>query len=78
MVIYYTTVIVTSSFPCFQQQSSLNLRYCFISALKREAVKCKNLFAYFQSYEKQLRDANKTIKKLEEDKELVRLDMGSR
>ncbi|XP_069120708.1 centrosomal protein of 70 kDa-like isoform X2 [Argopecten irradians] len=38
----------------------------------------QNLKALIKSYEKQLKDANKKIKKMEEEKELVKLDLGSR
>ncbi|XP_033731552.1 LOW QUALITY PROTEIN: centrosomal protein of 70 kDa-like [Pecten maximus] len=38
----------------------------------------QNLKALIKSYEKQLKDANKKIKKMEDEKELAKLDLGSR
>ena len=32
----------------------------------------------FQAYEKQIKDLNKTVKKLEEEKDLMSLDAGAR
>ena len=36
------------------------------------------LVPIFQAYEKQIKELNKTVKKLEEDKDLMSLDVGAR
>ena len=35
-------------------------------------------FYYFQAYEKEIKELNDRLKKLEEEKELIKLDMGAR
>ena len=36
------------------------------------------LFQYFQAYQKQIKDLNRQVKKLEEEKDLIKLDVDAR
>ena len=38
----------------------------------------ENPVIIWQAYEKQIKELNKQVKKLEEDKELIKLDVGAR
>jgi hypothetical protein len=37
-----------------------------------------HVFICLQAYEKQIKELNKQVKKLEEEKELIKLDVGAR